>query len=129
MNRTLGGGFDINHVFGGEMYNLNVFKKNLSLEDVAAMFYSGRCARLAKFIGYDVILSWKDILAAKRSGDVRVVDAGCGSPNMMELRARLNDIINATDAIVDAGCGSPNMMELNDITNATEAIEELLKTN
>lgn len=76
---TIGGGYDINYVFGGQMYNMNVFKKKLPLEDVAAMFFSGRCAHLPKCIRYDVILSWEQIIEAKRSGAVTVVDAGCNS--------------------------------------------------
>jgi len=74
---SMGGSFDIDDTFSGEMYNLNVFKKRLALEDVAGMYYSGRCADLARSVAYEIVLSWVDILNAKRYGTVTAVDAGC----------------------------------------------------
>jgi len=76
---SIGGGYDINSVFGGEMFNMNVFKKKLPLEDVAAMFFGGRCTPLPRCMRYDVILSWEEIVRAKRSGAVTVVDSRCNA--------------------------------------------------
>ena len=53
-----GGSFDINDLFGGDMYNINVFKKKLSLEEVSGMFYDGRCAEVDRTLSYDIVLSW-----------------------------------------------------------------------
>jgi len=74
---SVGGRFNIKDVFNGEMYNMNVFKKKLSLNEVAGMYHGGRCAEITRSLSYDIVLSWKDILGAKRSGAVTEVEAGC----------------------------------------------------
>jgi len=74
---TIGGGFDINQLFNGEMFNVNVFSKKLSHGDVAGMFYDGRCGKLARSLTYEIVLSWEDIIKAERHGAVSTVDAGC----------------------------------------------------
>jgi len=55
---SIGGGFHINDLFGGEMYNINVFKKKLSLGEVSGMYYGGRCAEVERSLSYDIVLSW-----------------------------------------------------------------------
>jgi hypothetical protein len=74
---SIGGSFHINDVFGGEMHNINVFKKKLSQEDVVGMFYGGRCKEVERSLSYHIILSWSDILRAERHGAVTEVEAGC----------------------------------------------------
>jgi len=74
---SIGGGFMINDLFGGEMHNINVFKKKLSQEDVVGMFYGGRCKEVDRSLSYHIILSWSEILRAKRNGAVTEVEAGC----------------------------------------------------
>ena len=72
-----GGGFKKNEWFLGEIYNLNVFKKKLSVAEAAGVFYNGTCANIARPLSYDILLSWGDIMKTKRNGSVIVVDAGC----------------------------------------------------
>jgi len=74
---SIGGGFVIKDVFNGEMYNMNVFKKKLSLNEVAGIYHNGRCAEVERSLSYDIVLSWEDILGAKRHGAVTEVEAGC----------------------------------------------------
>jgi len=74
---SIGGGFDRNDMFGGEMHNINVFKKKLSQEDVVGMFYGGRCKEVERSLSYHIILSWSDILKAERHGAVTDVEARC----------------------------------------------------
>jgi len=74
---SVGGSFQISDVFNGEMYNMNVFKRKLSLNDVAGIFHGGRCAEIERSISYDIVLSWEDILGARRSGAVTEVEAKC----------------------------------------------------
>merc|ERR1712060_375142 len=73
----VGGGFKDPEWFIGEMYNLNVYKKKLSLEEVAGMFYSGRCADIPRPLTYDIILRWGDIMKAERYGTITAFDVGC----------------------------------------------------
>jgi len=74
---TIGGGFNIDELFNGEMHNVNVFSKKLSHKEVAGMFYDGRCGKLARSLTYEIVLSWEDILKAELHGAVSTVDAGC----------------------------------------------------
>jgi len=76
---SLGGYFDVTQAFRGEMLNLNVFKKKLSLEEVTGMFVGGRCADLALSLSYEVVLSWDDIMNSDLQGEVKEVDAGCST--------------------------------------------------
>ena len=70
-----GGGFDINQAFGGEIYRLEIFKRKLSAGEVLDMYQAGMCDYPAS--SEDVVVNWEDFLDAKRSGEVKVVSAGC----------------------------------------------------
>ena len=54
--------------FVGDVYQLNVFKKTLNLQDITEMFYNGRCAELCRALVYEVVLSWTDVL---KKGDIK----------------------------------------------------------
>jgi len=82
-------------IFAGQMYNINVFKKKLSLEDVTAMYYRGMCAPLSRSVGYDVVLSWQDIVDFAIVDDVIVVHAGCNKTSGLR---ELMDITEAPKA-------------------------------
>jgi len=75
---SYGGSFDINQAFGGDLFQLNVFSRRLVVEDVAAMYYDGRCSEVASSLVHSIVISWKDILDAPRNGDVHEVSAECG---------------------------------------------------
>jgi len=74
---SFGGTFDINQSFGGDLQQLNVFSRKLRLEEVASMFFDGRCSPLPSSLEPDVVLSWEEILRAQPSGDVQKVSAEC----------------------------------------------------
>ena len=80
---SLGGGFDKNQAFGGELYQLNVFSRKLRVEEIAAMYFDGRCSSLPSTLVHDVVLSWEDILGATRSGAVQEVSAECSERNFL----------------------------------------------
>jgi len=90
---SIGGGFNIDDLFGGEMHNINVFKKKLSQEDVVGMFYGGRCKEVERFLSHHVILSWSDILKAKRHGAVTDVEAGCDKWGI--FIDKVQDVVNS----------------------------------
>jgi len=74
---SYGGGFDINQAFGGDLYQLNVFSRKLLVEDIAAMYYDGKCSKLASSLVHDVAISWEDVMGATRNGAVHEVSAEC----------------------------------------------------
>jgi len=75
---TYGGGFDVSQAFGGDMHLLNVFSRKLLPQEVAAMYFDGRCSRLPSTLMHDVVVSWEEFLSAQRYGDVQVVPTECG---------------------------------------------------
>jgi len=75
---SYGGGFDVNQAFGGDMHLLNVFSRKLRAQEVAAMYFDGRCSRLPSTLMHDVVVSWEEFLGASRNGAVQVVPAECG---------------------------------------------------
>lgn len=74
-----GGGFDVSQTFGGDLYQLNVFSRELLEEDVGAMYYDGKCSKLASSLVHHIVISWKDILNAPRMGAVHETSAECNS--------------------------------------------------
>ena len=80
---SLGGGFDKNQAFGGELYQLNVFSRKLRVEEIAAMYFNGRCSSLPSTLVHDVVVSWEDILGATRFGAVQEVSAECSERNFL----------------------------------------------
>jgi len=74
---SYGGGFDKKQSFGGDLFQLNVFSRRLLVEDIAAMYYDGRCSKIASSLVNSIEISWKDILAAPRNGDVHEISVEC----------------------------------------------------
>ena len=53
--------------FAGDMYQLNVFRRTITMQEVTEMFYNGRCADICRALKYELVVSWADIL---RNGEV-----------------------------------------------------------
>ena len=66
-----------NFVFGGQLMKLNIFGKELSPEEVAELFNSGRCSDVEKKHQEVRFITWESILSQERTGDVTEVDSGC----------------------------------------------------
>ena len=86
---SVGGGFAANQAFGGDIYRLNVFSRKLRVEEIAAMYYDGRCSRLPSTLTHDVVVSWDMFLGATRSGTVQEVSAGCNESNFLSKVTQL----------------------------------------
>jgi hypothetical protein len=68
------------NIVTGDMYQLNMFKKKLSLEEVSEMYYNGRCAELSAARAEEVVLSWGDILTeGEKKGGVTEEGNECSS--------------------------------------------------
>jgi len=89
----VGGGFDINQSFGGELIHLNVFSRKLRKEEVAAMYFDGRCSQLPSSLVPDVVLSWEEILGAQRSGAVEKVSAECAVRDDGSFFAKITELV------------------------------------
>jgi len=75
---SYGGRFDKRQAFGGDMQQLNVFSRKLSVQEVATMYFDGRCSPLPSILMNDVVVSWEEFLGAQRYGAVQQVHAECG---------------------------------------------------
>ena len=74
---TLEGGFDNENAFGGELYKVNVFDKELNASEVKEMKEAGMCSDVEEKYGRTRYLKWEDLMLEVRSGNVTEVDVGC----------------------------------------------------
>ena len=72
---SVGGSFQLNQAFAGEIYGLQMLNRALSAKEVSAVFQAGMCASSTPLPGSH--LSWSDFLGAERHGEVEVASAGC----------------------------------------------------
>ena len=56
--------------FGGELYDFNIYSKQLSSADVGDIFNQSRCSSFSQSFEDDILLSWEDVLKEERHGDV-----------------------------------------------------------
>ena len=65
------------NIFGGQLMKLDIFGKELSPEEVAELFNSGRCSDVEKKHQEVRFITWESILSQEKTGDVTEVDSGC----------------------------------------------------
>ena len=79
---VVGGGFNVEESFVGELSQMVMFDYALSADEVAELAtpLQGRCAAV-----YGQLLSWTDVLIGRRHGDVIVVNQSrcLGERNML----------------------------------------------
>ena len=70
-------GGDFNWPFGGDMFKVNVFDKELDASQVKAMADAGLCSDVEEQYGRSRFLKWEDLLLEEKSGNVTEIDVGC----------------------------------------------------
>ena len=80
-----GGSFSSSYSFGGDLYELNIFDKVLSAEEVTDMYNKGRCGSLDPSLFENVALQWTDFMDAQRSGGVVVRRGTCSQWNLVRI--------------------------------------------
>ena len=65
-----------NH-FGGEMYNFNLFSKELSGTEVAELSKNGLCTPVPDDLQPYNLIKWEEIINLDRSGNVQDLETGC----------------------------------------------------
>ena len=63
--------------FGGELYKVNVFDKELEASEVKEMAAGGLCSQVEEKYGRSRYLKWEDLLLEEKSGNVTEIDVGC----------------------------------------------------
>ena len=74
---SYGGGFGSDNVFGGEVFKINVFNRELTGAEIKEMKDGGMCSTVEEKYGRDRYLKWSDFLLEERSGNVTEIDVGC----------------------------------------------------
>ena len=65
------------HHFGGEMFNLNFFSKELTGSEVAAMSADGLCTPIPGELEQYRTIRWEDLSRLPRRGNVQDINSGC----------------------------------------------------
>ena len=63
-------------IFGGELFKLNFYSKELSSTEVLEMARD-KCTEVEETYGAVRSIKWEDILLKTRNGDVTEIDSGC----------------------------------------------------
>ena len=71
-----GQGMSQYYIFGGELYQLNFFSKEMSSSEVEEMSRD-KCSGEERSHGSKRVIKWEDILSLTRNGDVTNIDSGC----------------------------------------------------
>ena len=72
-------GSNFNYPFGGELFKVNLFDKELSAAEVKEMADGGLCSEVEEKYGRSRYLKWEDLLLEEKSGNVTEIDVGCTS--------------------------------------------------
>ena len=76
-NRYDGSSRSTREIFGGELYKVNFFTKEMTGQEILQMKLSGLCSDVEEKYGSIRYLKWEDILAQDRNGHVIEVSTGC----------------------------------------------------
>ncbi|XP_063677943.1 uncharacterized protein LOC134813932 isoform X3 [Bolinopsis microptera] len=67
------------HLFGGMLFNFNMYSKELTATEVAALSSAGFCAEIPEQLEEYRVIKWEDILKLSRSGTVLDEDTRCAA--------------------------------------------------
>ena len=83
-----GAGMDKHDIFGGEMYNLNMFSRKLTDSEIQEMARE-RCSEVEDQYGEVRRLKWEDILLKERTGNVTEIGSGCSAVDSVRYSYQL----------------------------------------
>jgi hypothetical protein len=108
-----GGKIEENAHFGGELYDFNIYSKQLNGADVKAIYGQGRCSSYSQTFEDNRFLRWEDVLREERHGDVTEELLDCPSIWDILYNEKLFDRVIDIDLIKD-------LKEVRDILNEFE---------
>ena len=105
---SYGSGLDNLHIFGGELYKLNVFSKMLTASEIRKMsFYM--CSTVEETYGATRHIKWEEVIQVSSKGNVYEIESGCGSEedtgytrmqNILEqMESELNKTVKKLDTV------------------------------
>ena len=75
-------------IFGGELYKVNFFTKEMTGQEILEMKEAGLCSDVEEKYGRFRYLRWEDILLEERTGNITEVSTGCPAPQCEETEER-----------------------------------------
>ena len=117
-------------VFGGELFKLNFFSKELSSSEVEEV--SGEmCSEVEETLGDVRSIKWEEILMEPRNGQVSEIGIGCGCVRVeercREVEGRLNTTLNLFERSeeVRRSCQGEVVSKEERISGIVEELEEV----
>ena len=93
---SVGGNFQKEQAFGGELQKLNIYSKKLSSSEVGDMYSAGRCSdTVEKSHGQSPQLKWEEVLQQPRYGNVNVVNTCTSEELAFTLQAVIEQLVEA----------------------------------
>ena len=118
-NRSPGYG----HPFGGELFNFNVYEKELTATEVAAMSSAGLCADIPEQLEEYKVIKWEDIVKLSRSGTVEdFIDPRCAdSDELQRTRGKLELAISEKSTLqLSLNRTQTELLEVQGLFNSTQ---------
>ena len=106
------------HYFGGELFNFNIYAKELTATEVAAMSSAGLCTKIPEQLEEYRVIKWENIVKLSRSGTVEDLDTVCigvGLKRTIREKLELAKSLNTTQT---------ELLEVRGLFNSTQ--EELV---
>ena len=110
------------HYFGGELFNFNIYSKELTATEVAAMSSAGLCTDIPEQLEEYRVIKWENIVKLSRSGTVEDLDTGCAA--FGEIQTRLKEAENG--AIVTQRKLNRTQIELLEVRGLFNSTQEAL---
>ena len=111
----LGGSDESKYVFGGQLYQFNMFPKVLSAESIRKIAQGGLCFDMSEISSVPV-LKWEEVLAKSRTGNVREV-VGCDfHAELKRVQEKLRNVtneLNSTKTTLDSVTSQLNSTQEN----------------
>lgn len=85
--------------FGGEMYGLNMYDRELTSDEIRDIFKRGRCSGAYNLLEDSRVLKWEDVLQQTRSGNIREIDT-CNQmvEKLAQCTKRLEEVTKEAEA-------------------------------
>ena len=115
------------HRFGGELFNFNVYEKELTATEVAAMSSGGLCTEIPEQLKEYRVIKWESILKLSRSGTVQDLDTVCTviGVELQRTRGKLELAISEKSTLqLSLNRTQTELLEVQGLFNSTQ--EELV---
>ena len=114
------------HPFGGMLFNFNMYSKELTATEVAAMYSAGFCAEIPEQLEEYRVIKWADILKLSRTGTVLDEDTRCAAFVQLPITRKKLElaVIEKSSLELSLNKTRTDLLEVEEFFNSTQ--EELV---